>query len=94
MNQISFKELKNWEKEGKLFDLVDVREPTEHQDYNIGGRLIPLDEIMQHLDTFKQQQQPTIFYCRKGIRSQIAIQKLSRKIKTDHLYNLQGGIMK
>ena len=30
---------------GEKLNLVDVREPVEHNEFNIGGELIPLGEI-------------------------------------------------
>jgi adenylyltransferase/sulfurtransferase len=38
--------------------------------------------------------QPVIIYCRKGIRSQIAIQRLEEKFAFTNLFNLQGGLEK
>lgn len=72
------------------FQLVDVRESDEHKEFNIGGQLIPLSDIIQHLgkiDTVK----PVILYCRKGIRSQVAIQRLQEKFPFTNLLNLIGG---
>jgi adenylyltransferase/sulfurtransferase len=71
--------------------LIDVRETYEHQDFNIGGELIPLGNITQHLSKIETQK-PVIFYCRKGIRSHIAIQRLQQKFPFDNLFNLTGGL--
>ena len=30
------------------FQLIDVREPDEHDEFNIGGTLIPLGDIVQN----------------------------------------------
>jgi len=70
--------------------LIDVREPEEHEAFNIGGELIPLGEIVhqsQKIATGK----PVIIYCRKGIRSQVAIQRLQEKFPFNNLFNLVGG---
>ncbi len=71
--------------------LLDVREPDEHASFNIGGTLIPLSEVL-----LRHQQIPTtqtvIVYCKKGIRSQIAIQRLEEKFDFTNLVNLKGGI--
>jgi len=72
------------------FQLIDVREPYEHEEFNIGGELIPLNEIAQHIDTISTNK-PVILYCRKGIRSQIAIQRLQEKFPFTNLINLIGG---
>lgn len=70
--------------------LIDVREPYEHEEFNIGGQLIPLNEITQHIDKIATGK-PVILYCRKGIRSQVAIQRLQEKYPFTNLFNLIGG---
>jgi adenylyltransferase/sulfurtransferase len=70
--------------------LIDVREPDEHAAFNIGGLLIPLRNIIQQADKIPTNM-PVILYCRKGIRSQIAIQRLQDKFPFKNLINLIGG---
>lgn len=72
------------------FQLIDVREPEEHDEFNIGGQLIPLGEIVHQLHKISTDK-PVIIYCRKGIRSQIAIQRLQDKFPFTDLINLVGG---
>jgi rhodanese-related sulfurtransferase len=72
------------------FQLIDVREPLEHQEFNIGGQLIPLGEITQQVEKIATDK-PVIIYCRKGIRSQVAIQRLQDKFPFTNLINLVGG---
>lgn len=74
----------------KDLQLVDVREPDEHEEFNIGGQLISLGEISSHINKIEKEK-PVIVYCRKGIRSQFAIQKLQDKFPFTNLYNLIGG---
>jgi sulfur-carrier protein adenylyltransferase/sulfurtransferase len=90
MKSITSKELQQLINDKKDFQLIDVREPDEHEAFNIGGQLIPLGEIASHLEKI-QKDKPVIVYCRKGIRSQFAIQKLQDKFPFDNLYNLIGG---
>ena len=71
--------------------LVDVREPYEHESFNIGGELIPLDEVISKAATIPKDH-PVIVYCKKGVRSQIAIQRLEKKFGYTNLINLKGGI--
>ena len=71
--------------------LIDVREPDEHHEFNIGGILIPLSQIIQQLSLLETMH-PVIIYCRKGIRSQIAIQRLQTKFPFTNLINLSGGL--
>lgn len=91
MNQITPTELKKKMDSCANFNLIDVREPSEHNDFNIGGKLIPLGEIMNHLDEIPYDL-PVIVYCKMGIRSQIAIQRLQEKFGFTNLFNLQGGL--
>lgn len=91
MQQITPKELKRRLQKGESLTLIDVREPYEHEEYNIGGILLPLDTIVQQIDKIPQHQ-PVVVYCRKGIRSQIAIQRLQEKFSFNNLLNLQGGV--
>jgi sulfur-carrier protein adenylyltransferase/sulfurtransferase len=90
MKSITSKELRQLITDKKDFQLIDVREPDEHSAFNIGGELIPLGEITSHIDTIEKEK-PVIIYCRKGIRSQFAIQKLQDKFPFTNLYNLIGG---
>lgn len=93
MRQISAKQLK--EKLTKKTDifLLDVREDFEHEDFNIGGTLIPLNEVMSNALKIPTDK-PVIVYCRKGVRSQIAIQRLEDKFGFKNLINLEGGLEK
>lgn len=71
--------------------LIDVRDPREHAEFNIGGNLIPLSAISKHIGEIEKEI-PVIVYCRKGIRSLIAIQRLQNKLPFENLVNLSGGI--
>lgn len=73
------------------FQLVDVRSPEEHEHYNVGGINIPLEELIRRNDEIPKDI-PVIFYCRKGVRSQFAIQKLLESKISGDFYNLIGGI--
>ena len=73
------------------FFLIDVRETFEHEDFNIGGVLIPLNEVIQNINQIPIDR-PVILYCKKGIRSHIAIERLQQKFAFTNLINLEGGI--
>lgn len=90
MRSITVSELKAKIENAEDFQLIDVREPYEHTEFNIGGQLIPMSEIVQHAEKIPTDI-PVIIYCRKGIRSQIAIQRLQQKLPFSNLYNLIGG---
>ena len=73
------------------FLLIDVREDFEHEHFNIGGIIMPMGTVTQnivHIPTDK----PVIFYCEKGIRSVIIIQRLEDTYGFTNLVNLAGGM--
>jgi rhodanese-related sulfurtransferase len=90
MKSVTVTELKLLIENKNDFQLIDVREPEEHEAFNIGGQLIPLGEIAHQLQKISTDK-PVIIYCRKGIRSQIAIQRLQDKFPFTNLINLVGG---
>ncbi|MDQ6813422.1 MAG: rhodanese-like domain-containing protein [Bacteroidota bacterium] len=73
--------------------LIDVREKFEHEEFNIGGMHVPLDEIMSNSENIPTDEQ-VVVYCHRGIRSQIAIQRLEERFGFNNLINLQGGLEK
>ena len=52
---------------------------------------MPFGNITSRLNDIEKEK-PVIFYCRKGVRSQIAIQRLQQKFPFNNLYNLVGGL--
>lgn len=91
MHQISPAELYQKLSDKEDIVLIDVREPEEHAAFNIGGRLIPLPEIMSHAAALPKDKM-VVLYCKMGIRSKIAIQRLSDKYGFTNLVNLTGGM--
>lgn len=71
--------------------LIDVREPWEHDEFNIGGILIPMHNIFENLSQIPRDK-PVVFYCQKGIRSALVIQRLEQKYAYTNLMNLAGGM--
>jgi rhodanese-related sulfurtransferase len=78
-------------KDNAAIQLIDVREDYEHNEYNIGGLLLPLGSITQNIHLIEKEH-PVIVYCRIGVRSQIAIQRLHQKYPFSNLINLEGGL--
>ncbi len=91
MKHISYQELKEWKDSNKDFQLIDVREPNESADYSIGGELIPLNLLIRSPDRVDISK-PVVVYCKRGIRSQLAIQRLSARLPQADFYNLANGI--
>ena len=91
MRQLTVEQFKSLLAEKTDIELVDVREESEHIEFNIGGILAPLSELFEHLDQIPKDK-PVVVYCKRGIRSQIAIQRLEQRGAYTNLLNLQGGI--
>ena len=91
MRQLTIEQFKSLLAEKTDIELVDVREESEHTEFNIGGILAPLSELFDHLDEIPKDK-PVVVYCKRGIRSQIAIQRLEQRGAYTNLLNLQGGI--
>jgi rhodanese-related sulfurtransferase len=94
MQLITVTELKDRLSKGEKINLVDVREISEHNEFNIGGTLIPLGRIqamdINELEPLKDQE--LVCYCRSGNRSGQACQILDMLGFTD-TKNLQGGML-
>ena len=70
--------------------LIDVREKSERDEFNIGGLHLPLGELMQRKNEIPIDCN-LVVYCEKGIRSVIAIQRLE-SAGFSGLTNLSGGM--
>src|ERR1700748_2612033 len=94
MQPISVEELKARIDAGETLHLLDVREPGEHEDFNIGGVLLPLGNIRnfetEDIDGWKGEE--VICYCRSGNRSGQACMILESAGFSD-VKNLSGGMM-
>ena len=91
MLSISVQELQQKILAGEDIQLIDVRENWEHESFNIGGMLIPLGSLLENIDLIEKNK-PVVIYCQKGIRSQLAIQRLQQKFNFNNLVNLSGGM--
>ena len=89
--EISVQELKEWMDTKKDFQLIDVREPNEFATANIGGRLIPLNTIQNHLNEFDPEKDMVV-HCKMGGRSGMAVEFLRRN-GFPKARNLRGGII-
>lgn len=91
MKEISVSELKQWQEEGKEFQLIDVREPFEYEMSNLGGKNIPLANVVLEMDKISKDI-PVVMQCRSGARSAAALNQLEQNGYTN-VYNLKGGIL-
>ncbi len=94
MNNITVEELKARLDAGEKLNLVDVREPQENADFNIGGTLVPLGRIqsMSLEDIEDMKDEEVIFYCRSGNRSGLACMMLDT-LGFKNTKNLVGGMV-
>jgi rhodanese-related sulfurtransferase len=94
MKQITASELKARMDAGEQLNIIDVREPAEYAEYNMGAKLIPLGQIMSmqidELEDLKNEE--LILHCKGGTRSMQACMMLEQAGFTNTV-NLTGGIM-
>jgi rhodanese-related sulfurtransferase len=94
MQTITVDELKTRLDAGENIHLLDVREPSENADFNIGGTLLPLGEIRNMntdaIDDWKDEE--IVAYCRSGNRSGVAAQFLEQ-MGFKNVKNLVGGMI-
>jgi rhodanese-related sulfurtransferase len=91
MNSITPLDLKEKLDNCEAIVLIDVREVFEHNDFNIGGKLIPMNTVFEQVENIPKDK-PVVLYCAKGIRSAMVIQRLQEKYGYANLINLSGGM--
>jgi adenylyltransferase/sulfurtransferase len=89
--QLSVRDLKKRIDAGENLFILDVREPFEYQIANIGGKLIPQNEVAQRLGEIDRDRE-IIVQCKSGGRSQQIAEFLKRS-GYDRVVNLAGGIL-
>ena len=78
---------------GETPHIIDVREPNEYAEDNIGGMLIPLGELPYRLDDLDgMQNDEVIVHCRSGKRSAMA-QQILEENGFNNVRNLEGGML-
>ncbi|MGD1105553.1 MAG: molybdopterin-synthase adenylyltransferase MoeB [Terracidiphilus sp.] len=89
--QISVQELKQRLDAGEDLMILDVREPYEYQIANIGGTLIPQNQVPQRLAEIDRNRE-IVVQCRSGGRSQRIAEFLAGQ-GYPNVKNLAGGIL-
>ena len=72
--------------------LLDVREISEFEQYNIGGTLIPLGQLPNRLSEIPTDNE-IVVVCKSGGRSLRAVQYILQNREGANVYNLKGGLM-
>lgn len=93
MTIITAEEIKARIDAGEALCLLDVREPDERAEFNIGGIFLPLGNIqmMQTDDIDDWKNNEVICYCRSGNRSMQACLMLET-FGFSNVKNMQGGM--
>jgi adenylyltransferase/sulfurtransferase len=89
--QMTVQELKQRRDSGEDLFVLDVREPYEYQIANIGGTLIPQNEVPQRLAEIDRNRE-IVVQCRSGGRSQRIAEFLAQQ-GYPNVKNLAGGIL-
>ena len=94
MTTITAEEVKARIAAGEKLNIIDVREPHENAEFNIGGELVPLGTIqsfqLDDLEPYKNEE--LIVYCRSGNRSGQACLILET-VGFTNVKNLTGGML-
>jgi rhodanese-related sulfurtransferase len=93
MADITVEELKMRLDKGEEMNIIDVRESWEYDEFNIGGKLIPLGELQGMVDELADDKsKELIVHCRSGSRSAAACSFLTG-IGFTNARNLAGGVL-
>ncbi len=90
MQDMTPEELKRRLDAGEDLFVLDVREPSEYQICNLGGHLIPLNDLPQRLRELDSNRE-IVVHCKMGGRSAKAVDFL-RQSGFGKVHNLDGGI--
>jgi adenylyltransferase/sulfurtransferase len=89
--QLTAKDLKRRIDGGEDLFILDVREPFEYQIANIGGKLIPQNDVPQRIGEIDRNRE-IVVHCKAGGRSQ-RIAEFLKQSGYPKVANLAGGIL-
>jgi rhodanese-related sulfurtransferase len=92
MKNITAAELKGKIDKKEPVQIIDVREEYELDICSLGGKHIPLEQILESADQIRRDI-PVVVHCRAGSRAAAAILSLENNYQFDNLLNLEGGII-
>jgi adenylyltransferase/sulfurtransferase len=88
--QVTVHELKQRMDAGEDLLILDVREPYEYQIANIGGTLIPMNDVPRRVDEIERHRD-VVVQCLSGGRSQ-RVAEFLKQAGYEKVSNLAGGI--
>jgi rhodanese-related sulfurtransferase len=93
MNIITPQELKQKIDNKDVFQLIDVREDYQFEEYNLGGINIPLAQVFSNLDKIDKDK-PVVFICNSGRKTKAILHTIKRKLNLNHenLFSVKGGL--
>jgi molybdopterin/thiamine biosynthesis adenylyltransferase len=74
-----------------LYELIDVRTDRERDEFDIGGKHIPLIELEENIDYFASTG-TKVLYCATGKRSADAVKLIKQKYPDALVFSLEGGL--
>ncbi len=93
MEDITVQELKTRLDRNEEIIIIDVREPYEYEEFNIGAQLIPLSDLPSRIEELEEWKDTEIVvHCRSGNRSAGAKAFMTQNGFTK-VRNLLGGMM-
>ena len=93
MEDITVQEVKTRLDAGESFTFIDVREPWEYEEFNIGAKLIPMNILVGQLnELFEDKNDEIVLHCKSGSRSGMVKQILVANGFTN-VRNMLGGVL-
>ena len=93
MDDITVEELKLKLDNNEEFIFIDVREPYEYEEFNLGAQLIPMGSLSSAIpDLMKYKDDEIIIHCRSGARSGTAKSALVN-LGFTKVRNVLGGVL-
>jgi rhodanese-related sulfurtransferase len=90
---ITVQELKQKLDAGETFVFIDVRDPWEYEEFNLGAKLIPLGGLVNSIWELEgHKNDEIVIHCRSGARSGMA-QAIMQAQGFVNVRNLTGGVM-
>jgi rhodanese-related sulfurtransferase len=90
---LSVQELRQKLASGEKFVFIDVREPWEYEEFNLGAQLMPLNSLINAMYELEEHKNDEIvLHCRSGARSGMA-QGMLQANGFSNVRNLTGGVL-
>lgn len=91
IRKVTATQLETWKSSHPGYEIIDVREDYEFEEANIGGRNIPLSDVVNRKDEFAKLS-AVLFCCKSGKRSAAIAYTLQKKYGLNNIYSLDGGL--